>query len=119
MGLKNNDLRPSPNPIYSFIGDSLTPIGVVTLLITMGEYPRESCVMVDFLLIDQPSPFNAMLDKPSLKPLKVITNIYHLLMNFPTQNGLGQVRGNQEEARGCYNQIVRSASRSMQMNIIN
>ena len=25
MGLKNSDLRPSPNPIYGFTGDSVTP----------------------------------------------------------------------------------------------
>ena len=31
MGLMNSDLRPSPNPIYGFIEDSVTPIGVITL----------------------------------------------------------------------------------------
>ena len=103
MGLKNNDLRPSPNPIYGFTGDSVIPIGVITLPMTVGEYPRESCIMSDFLVIDQPSAFNVVLGKPSLRALKAITNIYHLLMKFPTSNGVEQVRGNQEEARSCYN----------------
>ena len=53
MGLKNSDLRPSPNPIYGFTGDSVTPIGVITLPMTMGEYPRESFVMANFLVIVQ------------------------------------------------------------------
>ena len=39
-------------------------------------------------------------------------------MKFPTSNGVGQVRGNKEEARRCYNQAVRSASRPRQVNII-
>ena len=42
IGLKDNDLRPSPNPIYGFTGDFAVPIGVITLLLTVGEYPRES-----------------------------------------------------------------------------
>ena len=47
---------------------------------TLGEYPRQSCVMADFLVIDQPSTFNAILGRPSLKELRAI----HLLMKFPT-----------------------------------
>ena len=41
MGLRDNDLRPSPNPIYRFTGDSVVPVGVITLPLTIGEYPRE------------------------------------------------------------------------------
>ena len=103
MGLKNSDLRPSPSPIYSFTGDSIIPVGVITLPMTGGEYPRESCLMADFLVIDQPSAFNAVLVRPSLRALKAITSIYHLLMKFPTPNRVGQVRENQEEAQRCYN----------------
>ena len=40
MGLKVNDLKPSPNPIYGFIGDSIIPLGVIQLPMTLGEYPR-------------------------------------------------------------------------------
>ena len=89
MGLKDSDLRPSLNPVYGFIGDSVVPVGVITLPLTVREYPRESCVMIDFLVINQPSAFNAVLGRPSLRALKVITIIYHLLMKFLTPNGIG------------------------------
>ena len=118
IGLKDSDLRPSPNPMYRFTRDSVVPVGVITLLLTMGEYPRESCMMADFLVIDQPSAFNAVLGRPSLRALMAITNIYHLLMKFPTLNGVGQVRGNQEETRRCYNLAIRSTSRPRQVNIV-
>ena len=36
MGLKNSYLMPSPNPIYDFTGDSVTPMGVITLPMTVG-----------------------------------------------------------------------------------
>ena len=85
MSLKNSDLRPSPSLIYSFTGDSVIPLGVITLPMTVGEYPRESYVMADFLVIDQLSAFNTVLGRPSLRALKAITSIYHLLMKFPTQ----------------------------------
>ena len=92
MGLKVNDLKPYPNLVYEFTGDSITPIGVISLPMTLGDYPRQSCVMADFLVINQPSAFNVVLGQPSLGVLKEITSIYHLLMKFPTPNGMGSAR---------------------------
>ena len=64
MGLKVSDLKPSPYPIYDFTGDSVIPLGVISFPMTLGEYPRQSCVMVDFLVIDQPSAFNTVFERP-------------------------------------------------------
>ena len=94
MGLKNSDLKPFPNPIYGFTSDSMVLVGMITLPLKVGEYPREYCVMADFLVIDQPLAFNVVLGRPSLRALKAITSIYHLLMKFPNPNRVGQVRGN-------------------------
>ena len=92
MGLKVSDLKPSPNLVYSFIGDSVAPLGVISLPMTpLGEYPRQSCVMADFLVIDQYSAFNAVLRRPSLKELRAITSIHHLIMKFPTLRGVDEV----------------------------
>ena len=52
MRLKVSDLKPSPNPVYGFTGDSVVLLGVILLLMTLGEYPRQSYVMADFLVID-------------------------------------------------------------------
>ena len=95
MRLKVSDLKPLPNLIYGFIGDSVIPLGVISLSMTLGEYLRQSCVMVDFLVIDQPLAFNAVLGRPSLRELKVITSIYHLLMKFSTPHEVGEVKGDQ------------------------
>ena len=61
IGLKVSDLKPLPNPIYGFIGESVILLGVISLLITLGEYPRQSSIMADFLVIDQPLAFNVVL----------------------------------------------------------
>ena len=118
MGLKDSDLKPSPNPVYYFTGDSVMSMGVISFPMTMREYPRQSYVMADFLVINQPSTFNAVLGRSSLRALKAITSIYHLLMKFPTPNGVGHVRGNQDEARRCYSQVIRNTSRPRQLNIV-
>ena len=93
-------------------------MGVISLPMIVGYYPRQSCVMANFLVINQPPAFNAVLDKPSLRAVKAITSIYHLLMKFPIPDSVGQVHGNQDEARKCYNQAVRNVSRPRQVNIV-
>ena len=87
MGLKVSDLKPSPNPVYDFTGDLVVPLGVIPLSMTLGDYPRQSCVMADFLVIDQPSTFNVVLGRPSLRELRAITSIHNLFMNSPRPKG--------------------------------
>ena len=38
IGLKVSDLKPSPNPFYDFT-DSIVPLGVISLPMTLREYP--------------------------------------------------------------------------------
>ena len=118
MGLKVNDLKLSPNPVYSFTGDSVIPLGVISLPMTLGEYPRQSYMMVDFLVIEQPSAFNIVLGRRSLRDLRAITSIHHLLMKFPTPYGVGKVKGDQQEVRQCYHQALKVASKLRQFNVV-
>ena len=118
MGLKVNDPKPSPNPVYDFKGDLVIPLGVISLPMTLEEYPRQSCVMADFLVIDQPSAFNVVLWRPSLRELRAITSIHHLLMKFPTRQGVGEVKGDQQESRQCYHQAVKAASKPRQFHVV-
>ena len=93
--LKVSDLKPSLNPVYGFTRDSIVLLEVISLPMTLGEYPRQSCVVADFLVIDHPSAFEAVMGRPSLRELRAITSIHYLLMNFPMPRGVGEVKGDQ------------------------
>ena len=74
--------------------------------------------MVDFLVIDQPSTFNAVLGRHSLRELRAITGIRHLLMKFPMPHGVGEVKGDQQESRQCYHQAVKVAFKPRQFHVV-
>ncbi|XP_059441920.1 uncharacterized protein LOC132174250 [Corylus avellana] len=76
---------------------------LVSLPVTVGTTPRQSTTMVDFLVIDRPSSYNAIIGRPSLNKLKAVTSTYHLMMKFPIEEGVGVVKGDQVTARKCYN----------------
>ncbi|GFZ10155.1 hypothetical protein Acr_21g0007540 [Actinidia rufa] len=43
--------------------------------------------MAGFIVVDCPSPYNAILGRPTLGGIKAITSTYHLKMKFPTLTG--------------------------------
>ena len=57
---------------------------------------------VTFLVVDCSSAYNAILGCPTLNSWKAVTSTYHLMIKFPTEYGVGEVRGNQVAARECY-----------------
>lgn len=65
------------------------------MLVTVGEHPRVSTMIVDFLVVDYMFSYNAVIRWPMLKALKAITSIYHLAMKFPIAEGIGNVHGSQ------------------------
>ena len=55
-----------------------------------------------FLVINCSSAYNAILERPTLNSWKAVISTYHLMIKFPTDYGVGELRGNQVAARECY-----------------
>jgi hypothetical protein len=94
-------------PLVGFAGEQVQPIDSIELPVTVGDYPTTKIIMVKFLLIDRPSAYNAILGRTALNDLKAITSTSHLKTKFPTERGVGEVRGEQGMARQCYNVTIK------------
>ena len=106
IGFTEDELDPNSSPLYGFTEDHVVPKGVVKLTITIGEHPRTSTVLINFLVVDAPSAINEIIRRPLLRALKAATSIYHLTIKFSTAEGIGVVRGNQYDSRECYNKFL-------------
>ena len=71
------------------------PLGAVTLLVTIGDYPQQFTKDVTFLVFDCSSAYNAILSRPTLNSWKAITSTCHLMIKFLTEYGVGEVCGDQ------------------------
>jgi hypothetical protein len=103
MNIEKRRVAPAPTPLVGFTGEKVLPVGTISLPLTAGSAPRKKTVMTDFLVVDRPSAYNAIVGRPTLNKLMAVTSTYHLKMKFPTDRGVGVVRGDQKEARQCYN----------------
>ena len=101
-------LCPFESPLVSFSGDRVYPRGIVTLTVTMGTQPRQLNCQLDFLVVDCPSSYNVIIGRPTLNRWKATTSTYRLKVKFPTDNGVGEVKGDQILAKECYQAVLAS-----------
>ena len=87
-------LIPTNAPFVGFVGTRVFPLGVVMLSVTVGNYPQQNTKDVTFFVVDCSSAYNAILRQPTLNSWKAVTSIYHLMIKFPTDYGVGELRGN-------------------------
>ena len=102
LNLGRERLQPIRSPLIGFLGEKVYPLGSITLPVIVGIAPRSSMVMVNFLVIDCPSAYNIILGRPALNTLRVVPSTYHLILCFPTSNGVGEIRGDQIATTECY-----------------
>ena len=99
-------LRPFKSPFVSFNGDRIYPRSIVTLTVTVGAQPRQLTYQLDFLVVDCPPSYNVIIGRPTLNRWKATTSTYCLKVKFPTDNEVGEVRGDQILARECYQAVL-------------
>ena len=108
---------PTNAPLVGFGGSRVFPLGAVTLSVTIGNYPQQITRNVTFLVIDCSSAYNAILGRPTLNSWKAVTSTYHLMIKFPTDYGVGELRESQMAARECYVAIMEMEDQIQALNI--
>ena len=88
--------------MWIFRGKS-TALGIGTVSAHPGRPPPcQATTTVRFLIVDAPLAYNMLLGRPSLNAIRAVPSAYHMVIKFPTANGVGMVRGNQRIAMECY-----------------
>ena len=98
MGIDRGRLIPTNTPLVGFGGTRVFPLGAITLSVMVGDYSWQITKDVTFLVVDYSFAYNAILGQPTLNSWKAITSTYHLMIKFPTNYGVGELRGNQVAA---------------------
>ena len=117
MRIDKERLIPTNTPLVGFEGTKVFPLGAITLFVMVGNYPQQITKDVTFLVVDCSSAYNAILGRPTLNSWKAVTSTYHLMIKFPTDYGIGELRGNQVAAHKCYVAMMEMDDHFQAMNI--
>ncbi|GAV62922.1 hypothetical protein CFOL_v3_06444, partial [Cephalotus follicularis] len=65
-----DQLKPVKTPLVGFAGETIHPLGSINLSVVAGTAPCQSQVEMTFLVVDTPSPYNAIIGRPGLNLLE-------------------------------------------------
>ena len=88
MGIGREKTEPASTHLRGFSREKVLPLGSIQLVLTLGDPPCQATTTVRFLIVDAPSAYNVLLGRPSLNSIKAIPSAYHMVMKFPTTNGV-------------------------------
>jgi hypothetical protein len=93
--------------LVGFGSDRVRPMRVISLLVITGFELVQATIMIDFILINKPSAYHAIIERPALNALRAVVSTTYLTMKFLTKMGIGVVRRSQEVARFCFNATLK------------
>ncbi|KAK3001675.1 hypothetical protein RJ639_021609 [Escallonia herrerae] len=111
MNIPTDRLRKMDTPLYGFSNHPIAAEGIIALPVAIGTPPAQANFMLDFVVVKVPSAFNAILGRRALNQLQAVVSTYHFKMKFPTEHGIGEVKGDQTTARQCYVTSCRSKNK--------
>lgn len=84
----------------------MTPIGMIRLPITAATLTLSRTILANFIVVEFPSAYNVVMRRPILVELQAVVSIHHLMIKFPSAEGVGTLQGDQRTARECYNSSI-------------
>ena len=91
MGIGREKLELVNTYLRGFSRERVLPLGSVQLVLTLGDPPCQATTTVRFLIVDAPYAYNMLLGGPSLNAIRVVPSAYHMVIKFPTANGVGMI----------------------------
>ncbi|XP_058208180.1 uncharacterized protein LOC131321193 [Rhododendron vialii] len=114
LGLTQSDLEQSMTPLVGFGVGAVWPLGKVTLPVRVGTV----VLRTDFLVVDVPSSYNAIIGRAWLHKMRAISSTYHQMVRFPGSNGIERIRGNQRVAHQCLISIIKKAPKAKMVQAV-
>ena len=89
LSLKPEDLERYDSPLIGFDGRMMVPQGMIRLPVQA----RDEEVQVNFIVVEAYSPYTAILTKPWLHAIGVVSSTLHLKVKFSTHKRVGELVG--------------------------
>lgn len=88
MGIPETYLLPYTIRLHCFSSNPIEVRGHITLIFELECIPRQRRTITDFIVVDLPSSYKAILERLILHKLKTDTSIYYYCMKFYTIGGV-------------------------------
>ncbi|XP_028123467.1 uncharacterized protein LOC114320587 [Camellia sinensis] len=98
LSLSEQHLTPAAASLVGFNSQPEWPLGRIVLPIVAGT----KTLQLEFLVINTPSPYNAILGRPWIHQIEAVPSTYNHLIRFPTEHGVEQISRDQVTSKHCF-----------------
>ena len=102
LNLKSEDLTAYESPLVSFEGKTVIPKSQIRLPIQTDS----EIVEVDFIVVDSYSPYTAIVARPWLHALGVVSSTLYQKVKYPSEGLVKEIVDNQSFARQCMVAVI-------------
>ena len=97
LSLRAENLTPYSSHLVSFEGNVIIPMGQIRLPVQTGS----KTVEVDFIIVDALSPYTAIVARPWLHTLGVVSSTLHQNVKYPSEGQIEEILGDLAMTRQC------------------
>ena len=109
LQLSPDVLRPYTGCLYSFTRDQVEVHGHLELRSTFTDGTASRTENIRYLIVNAPSAYNILLDRPTLNRLGAISSTRHMKMKLPDLGGkVITIKSDQKEAKRCYENSLKT-----------
>ncbi|XP_027905968.1 uncharacterized protein LOC114165580 [Vigna unguiculata] len=108
LQVPRDQLQPFDGVLVGFSGEQVEVRGHVDLRTTFSDENAAKTIVIRYLVVNAPSSYNLLLGRPSLNKLGAVISTSHMKMKFPTEGKIVTMKVDQEIARKCYENSLRT-----------
>jgi hypothetical protein len=112
MGYSVANLKKVQTPLVGFTGDTHYSEGVIKMQVEFRQSPHLTTTMMEFLVVNIPSAYNAILGRKTLNAIGAVISPAFLKIKFPTSTGVGEECDHQLMVRTCYAMSIKDKNHS-------
>ncbi|KAF8085099.1 hypothetical protein N665_0681s0022 [Sinapis alba] len=89
MEIDLSRIAEDPSPLLGISGETTMTLRTINLTVVARSITR----IVEFLFVDRPSSYNAIVGTPWIKLMQAVPSTYHLCLKYPTPHGIKTIWG--------------------------
>ncbi|KAF8105148.1 hypothetical protein N665_0162s0027 [Sinapis alba] len=98
MEINLSEIMEIPIPLVGFSGEATVTLGSINLAVKAGSITK----VIEFLVIDLPTSYNAIVGTPWLNSMQEIPSTYNMCLKFSTPHGIETIWGDRKVLQVCF-----------------
>ncbi|GJU17825.1 reverse transcriptase domain-containing protein [Tanacetum coccineum] len=96
-----SQMVPATTSLIGFSGETIWPIGQISLLVKIGDEDHSTSAWMNFMVIRSPSQHNGIIGRTGIRKIRVVPSTAHGMLKFPVKGGTVMIRSSRAIPMKC------------------